>query len=359
MATTQSADPKAAEEFAGSMLRIVNDGMTTLMISVGHRTGLFDAMAGLEPATSTSVAHAAGLNERYVREWLKGMTIAGIVDHDAAADTYVLPPERSACLTRAAGPENLASFAQYASLFGDVEGDVVRCFREGGGVPYSAYPRFQELQAEESGAIMDLILLDAVIPMVAGMPERLEAGADVWEIGSGRGHALNLMAERYPASRFTGLDFSEEGIAAATAEAEAKGLRNITFRCEDALLALPDAGADLVCAFDVIHDLADPAAMLRGIRGTLRPDGVFLMVDIAGSSDVEHNRDHPLGPALYTASLFHCMTVSLAQGGAGLGTMWGEELARDMLAEAGFGDVQVERLEGDILNLYYVCRPGS
>src|SRR5215210_2834098 len=137
MATTPM-DAVRAEEFAGRTLQIVNDGMLTLLISLGHQTRLFDTMAGLHPETSEGIAQAAGLEERYVREWLAGMTVGGIVDHDPETQTYHLPPEHAACLSRAAGPDNLSSFAQYAALFGELEQDVLRCFRDGGGVPYSA-----------------------------------------------------------------------------------------------------------------------------------------------------------------------------------------------------------------------------
>lgn len=106
----------------------------------------------------------------------------------------------------------------------------------------------------------------------------------------------------------------------------------------------------------MIHDLARPAETLAAVAGVLRPDGVFLMGDIAASSRLEENIGHPLGPALYTLSTFYCMTVSLGEGGAGLGTVWGEQTARRMLAEAGFGAVETAQVEGDVLNLYYIVR---
>jgi 2-polyprenyl-3-methyl-5-hydroxy-6-metoxy-1,4-benzoquinol methylase len=113
---------------------------------------------------------------------------------------------------------------------------------------------------------------------------------------------------------------------------------------------------DLITTFDVIHDQAKPVAVLAGLAAAFRPDGVYLMQDIAGSSYVDKNLDHPLGPFTYTISTMHCMTVSLAQGGAGLGAMWGEEKAREMLAEAGFGSVEVKQLPHDFINNYYTAR---
>jgi 2-polyprenyl-3-methyl-5-hydroxy-6-metoxy-1,4-benzoquinol methylase len=163
------------------------------------------------------------------------------------------------------------------------------------------------------------------------------------------------MAAAFPNSRFTGYDFSQEGVAAARQEAKHRGLQNARFEVRD-VTALNASGAfDLVTTFDVIHDLADPAGVLSAIHRSLRPNGVYLCVDIAASSNLADNVDHPLAPLLYSVSTLHCMTVSLAQGGAGLGTMWGEERAREMLAQAGFGRVTVKKIEGDILNNYYIA----
>lgn len=354
MATTE-IDAARAEAFAGRALQILNDGMLTLLLSVGHQTGLLDRMAERGPVTSDELAQAAALDERYVREWLAGVTVGGIVEQDAKAGTYLLPPEHAACLTRAAGPDNLASFAQYTALFGELEQRVVERFREGGGVNYAEMPRFQALQAEESAQIHDAGLIEVTLPLVEGLVDRLRSGIDVIDIGCGHGHAVNLIADAFPASRVTGIDISDQGIAAAQAEADRLRLGNVRFELRDAL-SLEPAAYDLVTAFDVIHDLPKPAETLAAIHAALRDGGVFLMVDIAASSHVHENLEHPLGPALYTASIFHCMTVSLANDGPGLGTMWGEQKALELLQAAGFRDVEIKRVEADILNSYYVAR---
>jgi 2-polyprenyl-3-methyl-5-hydroxy-6-metoxy-1,4-benzoquinol methylase len=178
---------------------------------------------------------------------------------------------------------------------------------------------------------------------------------DVADVGCGGGHAINLMAQAFPQSHFTGYDFSEEGISMGRAEAARMGLANATFEVKDiATLNTPERYA-LVTAFDTIHDQAQPARVLRAIFDAVQPAGVFLMQDIAASSHVHENIDHPLGTALYTLSTMHCMTVSLAQGGEGLGTVWGEQLALQMLADAGFADVEVKKVPGDILNNYYLA----
>jgi SAM-dependent methyltransferase len=354
MAITE-VDSARAEAFAGRTVQILNDAMLSLLLSVGHQTRLLDVMAEHSSVTSEELAQAAGLDERYVREWLAGLTVGGIVEHDPEATTYSLPPEHAACLTRIAGPGNLASFAQYTSLFGELEQQVVECFRNGGGVPYSAMPRFQALQAEESAQIHDAGLIEVTLPLVDGLVDRLRAGIDVIDIGCGHGHAANLIADSFPASRVTGIDISADGVRAAGAEAKRLQLTNARFELRDALELEPRA-YDLVTAFDVIHDLPRPAETLQAIHAALRDEGIFLMVDIAASSHVHENVEHPLGPSLYTASIFHCMTVSLANDGPGLGTMWGEQTARRLLDGAGFRDVEVRRVETDFLNSYYIAR---
>jgi hypothetical protein len=218
-----------AEEFAEQMLRTMNEAALALMVSVGHRTGLFDVMAGMPAATSAEIASRASLDERYVREWLAVMTTGRIIEHDGAAGSYSLPAEHAAWLTRAAGMRNLATGMQYIALMAQVEEQIVDCFRHGGGVPYSAFPRFQAVMAEDSGAVHDATLIDVTLPIVPGLTDRLRDGIDVADVGCGSGHAVNLMAGAFPRSRFTGFDFSETGIAAACAEADREGRANVRF----------------------------------------------------------------------------------------------------------------------------------
>ncbi|HEV8193296.1 MAG TPA: methyltransferase domain-containing protein, partial [Ktedonobacterales bacterium] len=155
------------------------------------------------------------------------------------------------------------------------------------------------------------------------------------------------MAQSFPNSRFTGYDFSEDGIAAANGRARGRSLANIRFAVQEASMLDEQVQYDLICTFDAIHDQAQPARALRNISAAPRSDGVYLMQDIRASSHLEKNLDHPAGPFLYTVSYMHGMTVSLALGGAGLGTMWGEEAALRMLAEAGFTEVAVHHLAHD------------
>ena len=151
------------------MLGMINGAMLALMTSIAHRAGLFDVMATLPPSTSEEIARAAGLDERYVREWLAAMTAGRIVEFDAAGRTYRLPPEHASSLTRAAGSGNLATIAQFVPLFGNVEDDLLESFRSGGGVPYARYGRCQQLMAEESAKVVDSTLLDVTLPLIPGL----------------------------------------------------------------------------------------------------------------------------------------------------------------------------------------------
>jgi len=356
--TATELDPTRIEEFAGRMGGLLNDALLSLSISLGHQTGLFDTMAELPPATSSDVAKAADLDERYVREVLGALTTGGITTYDPDLSTYSLPGEHAALLTRAAGVANMAALTQFVAVFGSVEQDIVTCFREGGGVPYSKFPTFHRVMAELSKETIDATLIDGTLGLVDGLRERLETGIDVADVGCGAGYAMNVLGRAFPNSRFTGFDFSEEAIGAARTQAQDWGLTNVAFEVRDvANLDLTDA-YDLVTAFDAIHDQADPAAVLRRLSDSLRSDGVFLCVDVAASSHLEDNLEHPLGPVIYTTSTFHCMTVSLALDGAGLGAAWGEQTAHAMLADVGFTSVDSHRLEGDPVNVYYVARKG-
>lgn len=357
-------DTQKAEAFASRMLEILNSGAIALMTSIGHRTGLFDTMSAAPTATSAEIAAAAGLNERYVREWLGAMVAGGIVvcvpgevgaSPDRGEPRYVLPPEHAACLTRASAPDNIAVFAQYIPLLGSVEDRIIECFRGGGGVPYDQYGRFHQVMAEDSGQTVLPVLLDSILPLAPGVVDRLEEGIDVLDVGCGSGRALNLMAEEFPNSRFTGYDLSVEAVEAARAEAARRGLTNVRFEQKDMTGFEETAQYDLITAFDAIHDQKAPDRVLSSVASALRDGGTFLMQDIAGSSHHHNNLDHPVGPLLYTVSCMHCTSVSLAQGGMGLGAMWGEELACEMLRDAGFDRIDVKNLPHDFQNNFYVA----
>lgn len=176
------------------------------------------------------------------------------------------------------------------------------------------------------------------------------------DIGCGTGHSTNLMAQAYPHSRVTGYEFRDTTLEKARSEARSLGLSNVQFMRRDLAEMNDIAAYDLITAFDVIHDQAQPRTVLRRVATALKPGGSFLMVDVKASSRVHENLDHPMGPFMYGTSALHCMTVSLAQAGEGLGTMWGEQKAVELLRDAGFTSVVVHQIEGDIFNNYYIAR---
>ncbi len=345
------------DKFAERMFDVLNSGGLALAISIGHRTRLFDAMGPLPPSTSEAIADAAGLDERYVREWLGVMVTGSIVEYFPIEDTYVLPPEHAAVLTRRACPDNLAIPMQFIPILGRVEDELLSAFETGGGVGHESYPRFQSVMGEMSRQTVVSALFDAVLPMVPGLTVRLQDGIDVLDVGCGQGRALIAMASEYPNSRFRGLDLSSEAIAGARQRVEDLRLHNIVFEPMDIATLDESGGYDLITGFDIMADQALPDRVLQNIREALRPDGVFLMQDIATCSRLEGNRDHPIGPFLYSMSLMHCMTVSLAQGGVGLGACWGREQAVEMLGTAGFRQVDVRELPNDFMNYFYIARP--
>jgi SAM-dependent methyltransferase len=341
-------------DFGRRLLGIYTGAALASMIAIGYQTGLFEAAAA-GPATSEELARRAGLEERYVREWLGAMASGGVMTYDPASERYALPPEHARFLTGHTG-RNAAPQSQIFPLTAAVLPELVACFRDGGGVPYGRFrPGFTQVMDDNWRRIYDDQLIRGFLPAAMGLPERLQAGISAADVGCGTGHALNLMAREYPASTFVGYDLAEDAIAAARREAAAMGLSNVRFEARDIADLPADNRFDLILAFDAIHDQARPEAALQAILRVLAPDGIFFMVEHAFSSDLAGNLENPFAPLYYSLSTMHCLTVSLAEGGAGLGAMWGEEAARQMLAGAGFTHVTVAPSPRP-QNAIFICR---
>ncbi len=224
-------DKDKARSFTQTMLGIMNGGALSLMMSIGHKTGLFDVMDGEAPATSSEIAERSGLSERYVREWLSAMACGGIIDYNVSDETFQLPAEHAGLLTRRSGPLNLTVPMQQVALLGEVEADIVDAFHSGGGVPYDKFPRFQALMSEQSGNRFDRTLIDHIVPLL-GIQQQLEQGIDMADVGCGSGRALSILGSAFPNSRFVGFDVSEDGIAAA--RQNSSELTNVAFEICDA-----------------------------------------------------------------------------------------------------------------------------
>jgi SAM-dependent methyltransferase len=355
MTTTDAQlDPARIEAASTHVLQIYGDTMVNYMIDIGHRTGLLAEIAR-GPGTSEEVASRSGLTERYVREWLATMVAGKVVEYEPTTSTYSLPPAYAAVLTE--GPLPFAGFAQMQTLLAKHVHEVARAFREGGGVPYAAFrPEFTDVMDAISRTYFDLALVDGCLAMVPGLTEQLEAGATVADVCCGTGHALVVLGRRFPKSRFVGYDLDEGAIGRARAEAAGANLDNVTFHVADATRLDVRDTYDAAFVFDAIHDQVDPVGVLTAIHDALVPGGVLFAKEPTAADQLEDNIGNPFAPVLYGVSTLHCMTVSLAHEGAGIGTAMGQGLARRLFADAGFGDVEVAPAPGDEGDAVYITR---
>jgi ubiquinone/menaquinone biosynthesis C-methylase UbiE len=353
--------------FSKKMTDILNFGALNLAMAIGYRTGLYDVMDTFDsPEPLATIAEKAGLDPRYVQEWLGVMVCGEIVDltvSEDGEDLFHLPEAHGDLITRRAGNSNLGVYTQEIPLLTtSVMDTVVRRFYDGKGVEYSSYPKFQAFMSQLADAKHRMVLVDRFLPTIdeGRLIRDLRSGIRVCDIGCAEGIALMLMAEAFPQSEFVGIDISAEVIQSATVSARRQGFENLTYLNLDAavLPATSDLtrSFDYVTAFDAIHDQSRPLEALEGIYAILKPGGLFSMIDIAASSHLFDNRNHPMGTFLYTVSLMHCMPVGLVNGGTGLGMMWGREKAIAMLEAVGFEQVQVLEIPADPFNLHFFCR---
>ncbi len=357
---------EAPNPFADKITDILNYSALNLAMAIGYRTGLFDVMDTFEtPQMLTAIADKASLNPRYIKEWLGVMVSGEIVEISATEDgedLYYLPKSHGDLITRRAGNSNLGVYTQEIPLLTSSAMEaVIEVFTTGDGITYDRYPRFQAFMSQLADAKHRQVLVDKFLPAVDGgrLIGRLQSGIRVCDLGCAEGLALMLMAKAFPQSNFVGIDISSKAIKTARREASRQQLANLEFFILDAATLLDKrefkAAFDYVTAFDAVHDQTRPLEVLQGIHHILAPGGMFSMVDIAARSNLADNRDHPMGPFLYTVSLMHCMPVGLVDGGTGLGMMWGREKAVEMLTKAGFEQVQVYEMPDDPFNLHYLC----
>ena len=354
-------------DFSERMMDILNYGALNLAMGIGYKNQLFDILEDFDkPVTILEIVSASGLNRRYLKEWLGIMVTGNIIEISDGQDgeaQYFLPPEHACFLTRKSGSNNLGVYTQEIPLLTSCAMESVnRGFKTGDGIPFSQYPDFQHFMAELSNAKHKEVLIEHFLPSVANgtLLPCLLSGIRVCDFGCGQGIALNLMAQAFPKSKFTGIDNHREAILTALAGADKMELSNTEYLELDAATINGKKEFmqrfDYVCAFDAIHDQSHPLEALKGIRNMLSPGGMFSMIDIKASSDPADNLDHPMGAFLYTVSLMHCMPIGLNDNGTGLGMMWGREQAEAMLLEAGFDHVEVIEMEHDGFNLHYLSR---
>jgi SAM-dependent methyltransferase len=330
--------------------------MASTLAALGDRLGLFEALAR-GPATSDDLAAAAAVNERYAREWLRGMCAAGYVELERETGRYALPPEQAQVLANEGGPAFLGAAFQLSFGYLHTIDRLTEAFRSGGGVPQSAYPADTwQAMGRFSRPFYDNLLVQQWLPLVPGAVARLEHGARWADVGCGAGRAVIRLAEAFPASMFVGYDSFESQLELARRAADDAGVSDrVRFELHDAALGLPET-FDVISTFDVVHDATDPTALVSAIRQALDRDGTYLMLEINSADDPDENTG-PLATLLYGVSVLYCMTTSLAHGGEGLGTCGLPEAGvRELCRRAGFRSVDRLDLQ-DPFNSLYVVEP--
>lgn len=355
--TATLVDQAAAEAFVGTALANTTGFTVTVLAGLGDRLGLWRALAEQGPATSSELAARADVDERYAREWLGAMTTAEYLTYEPATGAFTLPPEHAPVLADEGGPVFFGGTFQMLRGMVTVYDELLEVFRTGGGVPQEAYhPDMWDGMERFTAGWFDNLLIQEWMPALPEVDAALRRGAEVADVGCGRGRGLVRLAQAYPDSRFVGIDAFAGTIEAARANVARAGVADrVRIVHADAAEAIPGS-YDVVFTFDVVHDAVDPAGLLRQIRAALRPGGRYVCLDINASHRLEENVG-PLGALFHGCSLLYCMTTSLAHGGAGLGTVgFNEEVARAMTAEAGFTGFRRVPLDNPFNNLYEAQR---
>jgi SAM-dependent methyltransferase len=353
--TPPVVDSARVEAFAGKVLGDTTGLMTTTMASIGDRLGLFKDLAAHGPATSGELAERSAVNERYVREWLSAMASAGYLTYEPVSGRFTLPPEHAPVLAQEAGPAFFGGVHEELVALVGLTDRVIEAFRHGGGIPYGAYPdsMYEGIERFTAGWFENL-LIPVWLAALPAVQAQLERGIRVADVGCGRGRALIKLAQAFPESRYIGYDLYGPNVDRATANARAAGVDDrVTFRQGDVVEGLPER-YDLITTFDVVHDAVDPLGLVRAIRQALQPDGTYLCLEISCQDRLDQNVG-PLGALFYSCSVLLCMTLSLAEGGAGLGTMGlPETRLRALAEEAGFTGMRRLPLENPFNSLYEI-----
>jgi 2-polyprenyl-3-methyl-5-hydroxy-6-metoxy-1,4-benzoquinol methylase len=352
-------DADTLKTYARRVFDALGGATTAAMICLGDRLGLYRALADGEPVTSAQLATRSGLHERWLREWMHQQGAAGVLEYRGEG-RFALSPEGAAVLADEESPVcGVGHFAHLPQLMAVVE-RLPDAFRSGIGLPYDAFGPGGAHAIERGFAPwFRTLLVPMVLPGIAGLVERLGAGAAVADIGCGAGVALIEMAKAFPRSDFHGWDVSTHALARAEENRAAAGVANVSFHDARRDPLPGDGRFAFVTTFDCLHDMTDPAGVMHRIRRAMRDDGVWLIGDIKarGSYEAEVERN-PMAAMMYGVSVLACLSSALSEpGGAGLGTLGlPRDLAREMTRAAGFSTFEVLELDNPI-NAFYVVRP--
>ena len=353
---TRTVDEAKLEAFVEQAIVDMSAAISGLLLHIGDRLGLYKAMAGAGPITSSALAARTGTTERYVNEWLSNQAAGGYVVYNSVEGTFELPAEQAMVVADEDSPVFLGgAFETIASCYAD-HAIVVEAFRSGAGVGW------QKHDARLFSGVMRLFrpsyaahLVDEWLPALDGVVEKLRAGASVADIGCGLGASTIIMAAAFTRSTFAGIDIHEPSIIAARQAAMKAGVDHRAKFAIATAKQLPGTGYDLVCLFDCLHEMGDPVGAARRIRQALAPDGTLLLVEPAAGERLEDNLN-PIGRTYYGLSTVVCTPASLAQEvGLGLGAQAGELQLRIVLREAGF--THVRRATETPFNLVLEARP--
>lgn len=338
--------PLKIDELSQRIATDVAGAMAVGMGCIGDRLGLFKALSYHGPCTAAVLANHCGLNERYVLEWLKAVVAQDYVEYDQSKNSFFLTEAQKKIFAEEASPQFQAAYFQFAHDCLLALPEVVeQGFRRGLGVAPAFYGEMgtYDTIGRMHSNFFRLDLVDNILNPIPGLPALLSTNSKALDVGCGQGGASLALAKRYPITTCVGVDPHQPSIDRARAKAANEGLANAVFECaEMETFGEEQKGQfDFVLAFDCIHDMANPLAALKAIRISLKgPASLFVWSEPAGSVNPIENRNDK-GRSRSGFSVLHCMTVSLSQGGAGLGTLLGVDMARDLAGQAGFGSFEV------------------
>ncbi|WP_128003373.1 class I SAM-dependent methyltransferase [Piscinibacter defluvii] len=335
---TPVIDQAKLDAFVAHAIADLSAGYTGVMVSLGSKLGLYQALAGAGPLSAKEVARRAGCAERYVREWLNAQAAGGYIGYHAVSDTYELSPEQALVLADEDSPVHVPhAWNVPASMWAD-EPKALEAFRTGRGVAWGEHDARMACGVAafyRNGYKASLV--PQWLPALDGVVARLEQGIAVADVGCGHGHSTLLMAQAFPRSRFHGIDTHAESIAAARRHAEAAGLADRVGFERARATDYADRQYGLICFFDTLHDLGDPVAAARHAAQALAPGGTVMLVEPFANDRVEDNLS-TVGQLYYAASSMICCAHAIADGGRlVLGAQAGPRRLAEVFRQAGFG----------------------
>jgi len=339
MATAGPIRPINEEKMNAFLGKVVGDfgaALSSSLVYIGQKLGLYKAMAGDSPITPAELAQKTSTNERYIREWLINQAAGGYVEYDAASGRYSLSPEQATALTDEASPFFVGGGFYVVKAMTAAVSLIESAFKNGGGVLWGDHDPDLFVGTERffrPGYAAHLIA--SWIPALTGVEEKLKAGGKVADIGCGHGSSTVIMAQAYPASKFWGFDNHEKSIGTARQRAKDAGVSDrVTFEVANAS-DFPDQQYDMIAFFDCLHDMGDPVSACKRAFETLADDGSVLIVEPMAGNTVEENFNI-IGRTFAGASTLCCTANSMALGGPALGAVATEEAIRDTVLGGGF-----------------------